>query len=84
MSPTYSVSFRLRRITTESAHVSVPLTEDMWRQSDDDPKRMCIDTEKLSAAAIQMGALSSTVWKPDGKAIVELHPVQTPPGYLPS
>lgn len=84
MSPSYSVSFRLRRITTETTHVSVPLTEEMWRPSDDDPKRMVIDTDKVTAAAIELGALSSTVWRPDEEAVVELHPFQTPPASVPS
>jgi hypothetical protein len=79
MSSSYAVSFRLRRITTETAHVSVPLTAEMWRPSDDDPKRMTVDTDKVAAAAIQLGALSVTVWRPDGEAIIEPHPVQTPP-----
>jgi len=84
MSPSYSVSVRLQRIRTEAAHVSVPLTSEMWRPSDDDPKRMTVDADKLMAAAIQLGAHAGTIWKPDGEPAIQPHPVQTPPDSSPS
>ena len=84
MSPFYSVSFRLQRIKTESAHVSVPLTSEMWRPSDDDPKRMTIDTDKLMVVAMELGAHPGTIWKPEGDVVIQPHPIQTPPDSSPS
>jgi hypothetical protein len=79
MSASYSVSVRLQRLTTETAHVSVPITAELLRPSAEDPEQMTIDTEKLMDFAIKQGILSTTCWKPDGDAIIRPHPIQTLP-----
>ena len=75
MTNSYSVSFRLRRVTTETAHVSVPLTTE-FTSAEDASK---LDTGKLVRAAIDMGRLPSTFWIAEGEAEITLHPFQTPP-----
>jgi len=60
MSPFYSVSVRLQRITTESARVSVPITAEMLLPWLDDSTEQKIDVEKLVATAVQLGAQPST------------------------
>jgi hypothetical protein len=73
---TYSVSFRLRRVTTEVAYVSVSITDDLLRPADAGRRRL--DAEKMSQLAIEQGGRSSTDWKPEG-VVIELHPIQTAP-----
>jgi len=80
MGASYSVSVRLQRLTTETAHVSVPITPELLRPSVEDPEQLIIDTEKLMEFAIKQGLLSATRWKPEGDAVVRSHPIQTPPG----
>ena len=79
MSPSYSVSVRLQRITTESAHVSVPITAEMLLPKLSGSSEQKIDVEKLMATAIQLGAHTGTIWKPDGETVIRPHPIQTPP-----
>jgi hypothetical protein len=79
MANTYSVSFRLQRVTTETAHVSVPLSEDLWQPNPDGSGTFTINTEKLLATAIELGRLPSTRWTVDGDVLITPHPVQTPP-----
>jgi hypothetical protein len=61
-----SVAVRLQRVTTETAHVSVPLTHG------------AIKPEKLIQAAIEKGRLPSTVWSLEGEAMITPLSVQTP------
>ena len=77
MTPSYSVSFRLRRVTVEEAHVSVPITQERTIQTSENTRKL--DVEKLVETALEMGHLPTTVWKPDGEAEVTLHPLQTAP-----
>jgi hypothetical protein len=79
MSASHSVSVRLQRVTTEAAHVSVSLTEDMWLPRPDNPETLMIDVEKLMAIAIQYGSLPTTIWRREGDAVVTPHPLQTGP-----
>jgi hypothetical protein len=80
MKPVYSVSFRLQRLTSESAHVSVPITDDLFVASADNPSQMSVDPEKLVAVAIEIARrLPSTAWKTEGEPLVQPHPVQTAP-----
>jgi hypothetical protein len=79
MNKSLSVSVRLQRVTTESAHVSVLLTPELMRAIPNEPESEGINAERLMRAAIEQGHLLSTAWKLDGKVVVTLHPVQTPP-----
>ena len=74
--PTYSVSFRLRRTTTEFAFVSVPVTADLMIEQPDGTGR--IDVAKMVQRAVERGQLPGVAWHPEGRQ-VEPHPIQTPP-----
>jgi hypothetical protein len=77
MTHSFSVSFRLRRVRVETAHVSVPLTTEFVIGSAESSAKL--DTEKLVQAATNMGRLSSTLWQAEGDAQITLHPLETPP-----
>jgi hypothetical protein len=79
MANSYSVSFRLQRVTTETAHVSVPLSEELWQPNSDGSGTLTINTEKLIATAIELGRLPSTRWSFDGDVLITPHPVQISP-----
>jgi hypothetical protein len=74
----YSVSVRLHRVTTESAHVSIHITADLIRVDSGDPETGTLDAEKIFQAAIEQGRQDSTTWTQDGDALIELHPTQMP------
>ena len=77
MVKTFSVSVRLQRVITESAHVSVPLTRELFHVNPDGSET--IDGEKLIAAAVELGTHPSTDWSVEGEAVIAPHPLQTPP-----
>jgi hypothetical protein len=77
--PTYSVSFRLQRTTTEAAFVSVPVTDDLIVEQPDGTGR--IDVTRLVQRAVEMGQAPGVVWQPEGQQ-VQPHPIQTPPPGL--
>jgi len=77
--PTYSVSFRLQRTTTEFAFVSVPVTGDLMIEQPDGSGR--IDVAKMVQRAIEIGQASGVAWQPEGQQ-VQPHPIQTPPPGL--
>ena len=77
--PTYSVSLRLQRVTTESADVSVALSDELWQPNPDGSGTRTINTERLLVAAIEMGKLPSTSWSVEGDVVITPHPLQTPP-----
>jgi hypothetical protein len=81
MENSYSVSFRLQRVTTESAHVSVPITPEFWKPNPERPGTFVIDTDKLAQAALEAGRSPSTVWTVEAAPTVVLHPWQTPPEH---
>jgi hypothetical protein len=68
---------RLQRVTTETAHVSVPLSQELFRSNPDGSET--IDGEKVMAAAIEMGMHPETRWSVEGKVVITPHPLQTPP-----
>jgi hypothetical protein len=80
MAKTFSVSVRLQRITTETAHVSVLLTPELMQANVNEPGTTSINTENLMQAAVDQGRLPSTVWSLDGEPVITPHPIQTPPG----
>ena len=77
MSKTFSGSVRLRRVTTETAHVSVHLMPDLLEPNFD--QSGTIDAEKLMQMAVELGRLPSTTWILEGEAVITPHPIQTPP-----
>lgn len=77
MSKTFSVPIRLKRVTIETAYVSVPLIPDLIEPSFE--QSGTIDPEKLMQAAVQLGHQPSTVWAPEGEPEITPHPIQTPP-----
>jgi hypothetical protein len=74
-----SVSLQLQRVTTENAHVSVPLSEELWQPNPDGSGTFTINTEKLLPTEIEMGKLLSTNWTVEGDVVIIPHPLQTPP-----
>jgi hypothetical protein len=63
---------------TETAHVSVPITDELWRQNDKGEGEK-LDVKKIVSAALEIGRLESTKWELEGEPQIELHPLQTPP-----
>lgn len=78
-SKTLSISVRLRRRQAETAHVSVPITEDVMRP-DDEGEGKKLDVDKIIEAALQLGKLDSTEWEIEGEPEIQLHPLQNAPG----
>jgi hypothetical protein len=78
--PTYSISLRLRKTTTEEAFVRVPVTGELIVWQADGTGR--IDSDKLIHRAIEIGKDSGIGWQREGE-VVEPHPIQTPPPGLP-
>lgn len=78
MDSVLSMSVRLRRVTTETTQVSVPITQEVMRSRDqgDSPK---IDVDKVIEAAIQLGLSNSIEWEIEGEPEIQLHPLQNPP-----
>ena len=74
--PTYSISFRLQRTTTEVAFVKVPVTADLLIRQPDGTGR--IDGAKMVERAIALGQNSGVSWQAE-KQEVQPHPIQTPP-----
>jgi hypothetical protein len=81
MPKTFSVSVRLRRVTTETAYVSVALVPNLLEPNFDQPGT--IDAEKLVRAAVELGNLPATVWTLEGEAVITPHPIQTPQDMAP-
>ena len=77
--PTYSVSLRLQRITTEFAFVSVPVSADLMIEQPDGTGR--IDVAKMVQRAIEMGQAEGVAWRPEEQQ-VQPHPIQIPPPGL--
>jgi hypothetical protein len=75
-SNTLSISVRLRRRHAETAHVSVPITEEVMRPSDEGEGQK-LDVDKIMETALQLGKLDSTEWEIEGEPEIQLHPVQS-------
>jgi hypothetical protein len=63
-SPTYSISFRLQRTTTEFAFVSVPVTVDDMIEQPDGTGRL--DVSQMVQRAIDMGDAFGVHWHQPG------------------
>ncbi|HEX6686549.1 MAG TPA: hypothetical protein VF062_27505 [Candidatus Limnocylindrales bacterium] len=79
-SPSYSISVRLRRVTAEEGFVSVPVTEAVMRAEPEPDGSFRLDTKKLFAEAVRLGA--DAAWQVESREI-EVHPIQTAPGWMP-
>jgi hypothetical protein len=77
-SNTLSISVRLRRRQTETAQVSVPITEEVLQADGEGGRKM--DVDKIIQVALQMGKLDSTAWEIEGEPEIQLHPEQKSPG----
>ena len=64
---TYSISVRLQRVTTESAHISVPVTEDIMIRQPDGTGR--IDGAKMVQRAIELGRSPGVAWQVEGQQV---------------
>jgi len=71
-----SLSVRLRRVRTETATVSVPITEDLTRPNDEGTGTQP-DVDKIIDAALRLGQGQSIAWEKDGEPEIRLHPDQT-------
>jgi hypothetical protein len=74
----YSISVRLRRVTTECVHVRVPIDESVMKQGTDSGGFRRLDMEKLMAAAARIGADGQTRWESETHPQIIPHPIQTP------
>lgn len=76
VTPTYSVSFRIQRITTEAGFVSVPVTANLILPRADGTGR--IDVTKMVERAIEMRHSPKVEWQAESQQ-VQPHPIQSPP-----
>jgi hypothetical protein len=78
MASTLSMSVRLRRVRTEATTVTVPITPEVMRPSEegDGPK---MDVDKIIEAALQLGKFDSIEWEIEGQPEIQLHPIQNLP-----
>jgi hypothetical protein len=74
--PTYSVSWRLQRVTVEYAYVSVPITDDLMIEQPDGTPRL--DVERMSQRAVELAQETGVKWHPEDQD-VRLHPIQKAP-----
>jgi hypothetical protein len=77
--PAYSISYRLRRTTTEFAFVSVPVTADLLNKQPDGTGRL--DGNRVVQRAIEMGQAPGVEWTLEERQI-QPHPVQMPPPWV--
>jgi hypothetical protein len=78
-----SISVRLRRVRTETATVSVPITEELTRPNDDGSGSMP-DVDKIIEAALLLGRDHSIAWEVEGEPEIRLHPEQAPATHNPN
>ena len=78
-SPSYSISVRLQRVTTEFAFVSVPVAPDIMIQQPDGTGR--IDGARMVVQAIELGSAPGVTWQVEEQRVLP-HPIQTPPPGL--
>ncbi len=78
MDSTLSMSVRLRRVRTETTTVSVPITQEVMRPSEEGGSKM--DVDKIIEAALQLGKFDSIEWEIEGEPEIQLHPIQDAPG----
>lgn len=72
----YSIVLRVRRVTTEHAYVSVPVTDAIMSPADESGKTS-IDSERFVAEGIRYAADPDVAWVAESLD-VHPHPTQTP------
>lgn len=72
---TYSISFRVQKITVEDAFLSIPITDRILKDNEDGTKG--IDYEKFVAEAIEISKDHRVEWLLE-KMSVEPHSIQSP------
>lgn len=77
MTKTFAVS--VQQVTTETAYVFVPLSEELFQMNPDGSGTRTIDAEKLMEAAIELGRHPATPWSVEGEVVMIPHPIQAPP-----
>ena len=83
MDSTLSMSVRLRRVRTETTTVSVPITQEVMRPSDQGDG-LNMDVDKIIEAALQLGKFDSIEWEIEGEPEIQLHPIQNAPESKPT
>jgi hypothetical protein len=75
-----SIMVRIRRTIVEEIHVSVDVTNEMIEEAPDGSSHLA--PGKIFEEAVRMGQTQELAWRREGEALVEIHPLQTPPpGY---
>ena len=74
-----SISVRLRRRQTETAQVSVPITEELMMPNEQGDGRK-LDVDKIIEAALKLGKLEAIQWENEGEPEIQLHPIQNSAG----
>jgi hypothetical protein len=75
-----SVVVRVRRVTAEYLHITVPVTHAVMKKNPEADGSYQIDTDALFAEAVRVARAPNLAWKPEGEPVVEAHPIQKPPG----
>lgn len=75
---TFSISVRLRRITTEEYYVSVPVTGAVMADQPDDEGKYHLDSAKVFDAAVELGRSASAEWLLESQEVL-IHPIQKAP-----
>jgi len=73
---TFSVSWRIQRVTVEYAYVSVPVVNDLLMEQPDRTRR--IDADKMGERAVEMAKAPGVKWHPQDQNLF-LHPIQKAP-----
>jgi hypothetical protein len=71
----YSILARVRRVTSEDAYISVPVTERILTPRDDGT--MGIDTDQFWAEAVRLSADQRVTWATESTDVTT-HPIQQP------
>jgi len=82
--PAFSILVSVQRVTTEYAHISVPVTSAMIESGPEADGTYRVSSEALFAEAERLAREPNVAWQPDGEPRVDIHPMQTPPIDLPS
>jgi hypothetical protein len=74
---TYSIMYRMRRITTEDAYVSVPVTSDLMKPEPAADGTFRLNTDALLAAALRISRDPRVEWRVESNETAP-HPIQRP------
>lgn len=74
---TYSIMYRLRRVTTEDAYVAVPVTAKVMNPEPMADGTFRLNTDALVSEALRIGEDPRVEWRTESVA-AEPHPIQRP------